>query len=135
MALIKEVFSDKDIKKRITSDSAKYDADSLPVGNDYRYIVGFVGNSIIGVNIFCDKGDYVVCHFNVLPRYRFKYAKKFAEKCLKMRSEKALFAITPKCYNEIINFCKNVGFSVVGEHEEPFVLNGISHRQVITRYV
>lgn len=132
--LIKKVFLDKDIQERITSDTSKINAENLPRDESYRYIVAMVDNKIIGVNVFCDKGEYLICHFNVIKKYRFRYAKRFAEECLKTKITKPLFAITPTCYNEVINFCKNIGFVVVGCHEDCFKKNNVNYKQVITRY-
>ena len=131
---IKAILSNTDIYDRISSDKGdKLTLDTLPVNDDYRYIAGYVDNKIFGLCIYCKKKDITIVHFQVLPDYRRKHAKKFAVKSLDFRGTSPLFAVTPNCYKPVINFALNIGFEIYGVHDELFTKNGKSYQQTITR--
>jgi len=132
--LIKQVLGNSDICERLTSDNSKWNVDDIPISDDYTYIVGLDGDKLIGLNVFCDKGDHLIIHFNVLSEFRFKYAVEFARLCLQAKGDKPLYAITPNCYRSVINFCLKMGFNVIGEHDVPFIKKGVEYKQTITRF-
>ena len=133
--IIALVLSNVDISDRLTSDlNQPICIDNIPISDKYKYIAGFVGGEIIGLCIYCQKEKETVIHFQVLPEYRVKYARKFAVKSLEFRGDLPLYAITPECYAPVINFALNCGFKKLGLHERLFVKNGVSYKQQIMRY-
>ena len=129
------VLSDNDIFDRLSSDlSQPIGVDNIPISDKYKYIAGYVGDDIIGLCIYCHKEKETVIHFQVLPKYRAKYARKFAVESLEFRGDLPLYAITPKCYAPVINFALNVGFKKLGFHATVFIKNGVSYKQQIMRF-
>jgi hypothetical protein len=132
---IKSVLCHPEIEDRITSDKEdRLTIDTLPLNENYRYIAGYIKDIVFGLCIYCKKQDVTIVHFQVLPDYRKKYAKKFAVKSLDFRGKSPLFAVTPNCYKAVINFALNIGFEVYGVHDEVFTKNGKSYQQTITRF-
>jgi hypothetical protein len=132
---IKAILCNPEIYGRIASDSKdKLTVDTLPFNENYRYIAGYINDVVFGLCIYCKKQDITIVHFQVLPDYRKKYAKKFAMKSLDFRGTSPLFAVTPNCYQPVINFALHIGFEIYGVHDELFTKNGKSHQQTITRF-
>ena len=130
---ILKILNDNDIYERMASDDIK--GKKPKVSFEFKKYIGcYVDNKIVGVCIYrkFDKGSVV--HFYVLPDYRKSCATKFAKECLNFRPDGELFAITPKCFREVIKFAISIGFERFGIHEEEFTKNNINYKQVITRF-
>ena len=130
---ILKILNDSDIYDRMASDDIKGKKPKVCFKLK-KYIGCYVNGEIVGLCIYrkFDKGNVV--HFYVLPNFRKEHATNFAKQCLILKPKGEVFAITPKCFREVIKFAVSVGFERVGIHEEEFTKNNINYKQVITRF-
>jgi hypothetical protein len=131
---IKKILCHPDIYDCIGDDNSP-PVEEFEPPSQAMYIAAYVDGDIIGLMIYhvTDKG--LKCHFQVLPEYRSKYARKFARMALEFGEAKnsSIYSETPVCYWHIIRFAKSFGFVEEGVIKELYPLNGIKHDVMILR--
>ena len=100
---------------------------TAPISDDYRYIVGKLDNEVIALMVYHTYKDGEVCHIQVLPEYREKHAKEFAEQALTFKSTQNLYAEIPDNYANVLAFAKSFGFIVIDKVDQDYTKNGVKH--------
>lgn len=119
--LIKTVLCDPGIYERVNDDYSvpvqEFEPRFVP---GIQYIAGFVDNAIIGLMVYTYHHSGIKCHLSVLPKYRQKYARKFARMVFKFGKAKnaSIYAEIPTLFPEVIRFAKDLDFKVVGKIEK-----------------
>jgi len=116
--------------------------DSSPPANEFviplqgiTYYGCYVEGEIIGLVLYHVDNERLFGHFQVLPKYREKYAAKFAIKTLNEQLKKhgSVYAEIPVCYPNVLRFVLGFGFKEIESSDKPYIKDGEPYEIKILR--
>jgi len=132
---IKEILCHPEIYELISDDDSPPRELFTPPIEGVDYLGCYVNNEIIGLSVYNYVNDNLYMHFQVLPVYRKKYARKFARMALDIGKAKnaSIYAEIPVCFPNVISFAEGFGFEIIGKKNEGRKKSGIVHEVKILR--
>lgn len=85
------------------------------------YLIGLVGEKVIGLSCFHRYEDGLKFHPNVIKRYRAKYGRDFVQKTAYMLKCR-LYTKIPESRQGLIKLAKNIGFSEIKRKRESVIM-------------
>jgi len=132
---IKAILCQGAIYECITDDECPpVDEFEPPTDQNYTYIAGYVNGEIIAIMVYHKYLDGNECHIQVLPEFRKKHAREFAEQALMFRGTLPLYAEVPDLYKNVLNFALAHNFEVIDTKENDYIKNGKPYNTNVLRF-
>ena len=94
---------------------------------------GHVDDKLIAIACYHKEKDGVKYHPYVLPEYRNKYARKFAEQSLSLIRTQPIYVEIPTLYKHVIKFALSFGFKLIEIKKNNHNKNNVSYNSNVMR--
>lgn len=125
---IESVLFDDTIWDAITDDHAKSKSEVNLLDVCHKYVGGYTEEGcIFAVMCYHYINKELFCHIQVLPKFRRKYALKFANLVLEGEKE-VLYTKVPYNHRHMVNFTRRFGFKVIDYYDDGSIKNKINYK-------
>jgi hypothetical protein len=117
----------------IDDDTGEFEDFEKLLNNDIAFHTCYVNNELIALACYHKERDGVKYHPYVLPEYRNKYARKFAEQSLSLIRTQPIYVEIPTLYKHVIKFALSFGFKLIEIKKNNHNKNNVNYDSNVMR--